>query len=478
MDTTKILIVDDDEADYLLTCTYLNDISDEKFETHWASNYPQGLAKIDKIKPDICLFDFLLGEKTGLNLIRELREMGNDVPIILLTSNEDPRIDRAAVEVGAADYLLKSTLNTTVLTRSIRYALANSMAFRAVRASAQRYRTIFEQSKNMIFLLDAANERFLEINPFGCALFGYDRATFLNDLTARNLFYRAEDAAILLNILRGQPTVSDYEVTLVTNSGQRLQCLISAVSQVNTQGEQEFHGTLSDITAIRQTEQGRLFTEKLAARGRFARTVAHEVRNPLTNIALSAEQLESEDLNEDALYYVGIIKRNTLRINNLITELLQFSSPEQMQFSTYMLNDLLENSLESALDKMTMKGVKIIKNLSPTLPSVKADADKLQMALFNILINAAEAMVENEGILTLTTADNTNDTCRVSIGDNGCGIADEQLNRLFEPYFTNKKAGIGMGLATTLNIVQAHGGQIQVLSEVGNGTQFNVILPK
>ena len=268
------------------------------------------------------------------------------------------------------------------------------------------------------------------------------------------------------------------EVTLVTNSGQRLQCLISAVSQVNAQGEQEFHGTLSDITAIRQTEQGRLFTEKLAARGRFARTVAHEVRNPLTNIALSAEQLESEDLNEDALYYIGIIKRNTLRINNLITELLQFSSPEQMQFSTYMLNDLLENSLESALDKMTMKGVKIIKNLSPTLPAIKADANKLQMALSNILINAAEAMVENEGILTLTTADNTNDTCRVSIGDNGCGIADEQLNRLFEPYFTNKKAGIGMGLATTLNIIQAHGGQIQVLSEVGNGTQFNIILPK
>ena len=90
----------------------------------------------------------------------------------------------------------------------------------------------------------------------------------------------------------------------------------------------------------------------------------------------------------------------------------------------------------------------------------------------------AEAMVENQGILTLTTADHTDETYRISIADNGCGIPEEHLNRLFEPYFTDKKTGIGLGLATTLNIVQAHGGQIRVLSEVGNGTQFDVILPK
>lgn len=477
MKTIKILIVDDDQDDYWLTCAHLNEISDKKFENHWAANYAQGLAKIGDIKPDICLFDFLLGKKTGLNLLHAVRETGNDVPVILLTGNGDAQIDREALALGAADYLVKTALNSTILERSIRYTLAQNAALRAARASEELYRTIFEKSKNMIFLIDANDGRFLEVNPFGCALFGYDRNTFLNDLTAKDLFQRAEDADVLFKILRGQRSVTDYEVTLVTNNGRRRQCLVSVVLQENTVGKRAFHGTLSDITTIRQTEQGRLFSEKLAARGRFTRALAHEVRNPLTNIALSAEQLEGENLDADALYYVNIIKRNTHRINDLITELLQTSNPEQMQFSTHSINDLLEKSLESALDRLTLKGIKIVKDLSPTPPSVKADCAKLQMALLNIIINAAEAMTENQGILTLTTAENTDNICRISIADNGCGIPEEHLNRLFEPYFTDKKTGIGLGLATTLNIIQAHGGQIRVLSEAGTGTQFDVVLP-
>ena len=192
MDNIKILIVDDDADDYLLTCAHLGDISDKKFDIHWAANYVQGLAKINSIKPDICLFDFILGAKTGLNLLDDIRQSGNDVPVILLTGKGDTAIDRAAMTLGATDYLVKSDLNHTLLERSIRYALAHTANLRAVRTSEQLYRTIFEKSKNMIFLIDATSGRFSEVSPFGCALFGYDRDTFLNKLTARDLFPNAE----------------------------------------------------------------------------------------------------------------------------------------------------------------------------------------------------------------------------------------------------------------------------------------------
>ncbi|MFC0185723.1 response regulator [Pseudarcicella hirudinis] len=150
MNEIKVLLVDDDEDDYLLTSDYIRDIPDKSFIVHWASNFSDALPKILERQYDIYFFDFLLGAKTGLELIKEAVKAGCEEPIILLTGKGDQRIDREAMELGAVDYLIKGELDSEKLERTIRYALDRSANLKALKTSEERYRSLFEQSKDMI----------------------------------------------------------------------------------------------------------------------------------------------------------------------------------------------------------------------------------------------------------------------------------------------------------------------------------------
>lgn len=188
------------------------------------------------------------------------------------------------------------------------------------------------------------------------------------------------------------------------------------------------------------------------------------------------EQLEMENTNEELADYIAIIKRNSHRIGKLITELLQTSNPGHIILKPHSVNEIVENAYETIHDRVQLKNIKIIKNYSPHNPIIQADSNKLEMAVTNLILNAIEAMKENEGVLTLVTSVIT-DKCHIVIQDNGCGMTIEQQNRLFEPYFTGKTSGLGLGMTTTLNIVKAHNAQIFFVSELDKGTRFNIIFP-
>lgn len=472
----RVLIIDDDEDDFFLIKDYLGDIRDRHFETYWASNYSDGLSKITEIKPDICLLDFLLGNKTGLNLLREVRDQGNDMPIILLTGKGDITIDREAMALGATDYLIKMELNTENMERSIRYTLAHTAALRGLRANAQMYRTIFDKSKNMIYLVDAETLQFVEVNDMATHIFGYDKEYFLKHMTFYDLFDNKQDAEKIEKILRDKGDITDYEVSLRTQKGDAKIFLLSAVNHKTAQGAIHFHGTIADATQIRQIEQDRLIAEKLAATSRLTRALAHEVRNPLTNIDLSIEQIESEYPDSEWSDYLDIIKRNSRRIGTLITELLNTSNPSKLEFSIHKLNDLLEEAIEMAKDRITLKNITVIKNYATQNPLVSASAEAFNVAILNIIVNAIEAISEVKGIITISTLIN-NDECYISIEDNGCGIPADQLTRIFEPYVTTKPKGTGLGLITTLNVLRAHKGILRVNSILGKGTRFLITLP-
>ena len=236
------------------------------------------------------------------------------------------------------------------------------------------------------------------------------------------------------------------------------------------------HGSIHDITDLRTMERSRINAEKLAAAGRFTRALAHEVRNPLTNINLSIEQIESENTDEEVGEYMAIIKRNSHRIGDLITELLQTSNPAQMSFKKHRLTDLIEKVLVTNMDRIVLKNIKIVKNYTPQNPYINADELRLEIALSNLIINAVEAMKMNSGVLKIKT-ECTQSICRIIIEDNGCGMSVEQQNRLFEPYFTGKTKGMGLGMITTMNIIQSHGGDILFTSEVDKGTRFALAFP-
>jgi signal transduction histidine kinase len=231
-------------------------------------------------------------------------------------------------------------------------------------------------------------------------------------------------------------------------------------------------GIIHDITNLKRAEKATLQAEKLGAANRLVRALAHEVRNPLNNINLSVEQLAQENLGDTGVVYMDIISRNSKRINDLITELLLSSSlpPENVR-EKRALQNILDESIATIIDRITLKKVNW-KVVYPTEPAyIMADPLKLKIAFTNIIINAIEAMNENKGELDISIT-SQNGHHLVSIKDNGTGISKETLPHLFEPYFTFKRNGLGLGLATTLNIIQSHKGSIDVQTGVNEGSNF------
>ncbi len=216
--------------------------------------------------------------------------------------------------------------------------------------------------------------------------------------------------------------------------------------------------------------------EKFAATGRIARTIAHEVRNPLTNINLATSQLKADvGANDENLSYLfDVIDRNSNRINKLISDLLHSTKFSELNFSKVDLDTFLDSTLALAKDRIDLKRIQIERSYGCNT-EVNIDTDKMKIAFLNIIINAIEAMEEDKGVLKISTrADNGR--CTISIEDNGSGMDEVSLSKLFEPYFTSKPNGNGLGLANTQNIIFNHKGTIQVNSELGKGTVFTIIL--
>ncbi len=214
--------------------------------------------------------------------------------------------------------------------------------------------------------------------------------------------------------------------------------------------------------------------EKFASTGRIARIIAHEVRNPLTNIDLALGQIKEElkAENEDTNFLFDMITRNSNRINQLITELLNATRFTDLNFSRISVNALLDETLEFAHDRIELDNIKLEKKYTTNLKEVSVDTQKIKIAFLNLIINAIEAMKDTkEPILRIITKAE-NGKCIVEISDNGTGMDAEALSKLFEPYYTTKPKGNGLGLANTHNIILNHKGSIDVESKPGKGTKF------
>ena len=472
--TIDLLLVDDDADDFLITSEYLQEIKSKKFNITYAPTFEKGVLEISKNCHDILLFDFLLGAKSGLDLIVKTQELGCESPVILLTGKGDLNTDMEAMRLGAADYLVKNELDSEKLDRSIRYALERSNVLKALKKSEEKFRSIFERSRDMIYITSDAGE-FIEFNESASRIFGYSRQELFK-LSLRELFFVPEDQQILIDSINKTGSVSNYEVTLRHKSGERRECLISASLQHSPDDKTFYYqGIIHDITRRRKAERDLVIAEKLAVTGRVVHVLAHEIRNPLTNVNLSVEQLESEISDPELGTYFDIIKRNVSRINNLLNELLQSAKPAEVKRIKYSVNTLLDETLELAKDRMALKNIKLIRDYSKDLCDVNIDETKMKIAFLNLIINAIEAMPENAGILKVNTYVEDG-RCIVKIEDNGTGIAKENIGRLFEPYFTGKSTGMGLGLATTHNIIKSHDATIEVESAVGVGTTFIITL--
>jgi signal transduction histidine kinase len=216
--------------------------------------------------------------------------------------------------------------------------------------------------------------------------------------------------------------------------------------------------------------------ERFTSMGRVARVIAHEIRNPLTNIDLSASHLENDHLSgEDKKLFLDIISRNSRRINELINELLSATKFTDLQYEEILVDHLLDESLHEAIDRAQLNHVSIDKKYSKEKIWLNVDRSRMKIAILNIIVNAMEAMSGEDSNLSLETKQ-TGDHCIIVIRDNGNGMDDETITKIFDPYFTSKTNGNGLGMTNTQNIILNHKGKIEVVSEQGNGTSFIITL--
>jgi len=232
---------------------------------------------------------------------------------------------------------------------------------------------------------------------------------------------------------------------------------------------QELSKANKELTELRSIE-------KYAATGRIARTIAHEVRNPLTNIHLAAEQLiEITPPGEERDMLLNMINRNGNRINQLVSDLLKATKFLELKLTECGVHDIINKAIEQVKDRIELNQAQLAIDYAPVQCRVKVDEEKMVIAFLNILVNATEAMEQGKGKLSIKTI-SEGSWCKIIITDNGSGMNEETLSKLFEPFFTNKQKGNGLGLANTQNIILNHKGNIQVSSEPGKGTSFTIML--
>ncbi|HVX27173.1 MAG TPA: ATP-binding protein [Parafilimonas sp.] len=474
MQNINVLIIDDDEDDYFITSDYLKNIPGKNFIIDWCYNYKNALDEIKKEKHDVYLVDYRLGAKTGIDLIKEAMALNADAPFILLTGKGDINIDQEAMALGAFDYLVKAELNSEKLERSIRYSIDRARTLNELSAKEKKYRNIFDRSSDAFFVADD-KLAFTEVNAAFGKLLACNEDFLLGmklpDLIVNNFLSRklAED-------LKHKGYIEDWQVEIRYKTNEIKQCIVSATKEKSAEGKTYYQGILHDISLLKKAERATLRAEKLAATGRLVRTLAHEVRNPINNINLATEHLRSIELPEETALYLDIVGRNSLRINELIKELLNSSRPSEMQLKESVLQSVIDEIVNISRDRISLKNIDLQVNYPEELIMIYCDADKMILALLNILTNAVEAIEHNNGRISILLKKDRENVV-IEITDNGSGISEESLPRLFEPYYTSKRNGIGLGLASTLNIIQMHGGAIEVNSEENKFTTFNVVLP-
>lgn len=235
-----------------------------------------------------------------------------------------------------------------------------------------------------------------------------------------------------------------------------------------------------DCTHEAKLEEQLRSSDRLIEIGKLASGIAHEVRNPLGNITAAAQFIYNKtDTNNEIKKYLKIILRNSERMNKVIKELLNLAKPHQLTFSIGYVGKVVDNVCGLVKARLSKQKIRLIKKFSKYQSKILLDEKLLEGVFLNLILNSIEAMPKG-GKLTITVFAghvNNDDVIEISISDTGVGIPEENLRKIFEPFFTSKKDGSGFGLSFVRQIVDMHKGKIDIKSKPDYGTEVKVFFP-
>jgi len=364
-----------------------------------------------------------------------------------------------------------------------------------VRESEEKYRTLFEESRDIIFITSPEG-RFLDINPVGLELFGFSSKEELSQVDiAQDLYLDPNEREVFGRKIAQHGFVKDYEMVMKRwgRDGEHMTLLVTASAVRDSEGNiLAFRGIARDVTEQKRLEQQLLQAQKMESIGTLAGGIAHDFNNILGGILGYASFMKTKIARDHPFFsYVDTIESSAERAADLTAQLLAFARGGKYETKPVNLNLIVEDTLK-ILDRTLDKSIEIRTHFEASLPTVEADSGQMQQLLMNLCVNANDAMpgggqliietnkTEIEGAGSGINADSAATSyVTLSVTDTGVGMDREIVKRIFEPFYTTKTQGkgTGLGLSMVYGVVKNHGGFVNVYSEPGIGSTFKVYLP-
>jgi two-component system, cell cycle sensor histidine kinase and response regulator CckA len=495
----RVLLVDDDEDDFVLARDLISQIGGRHYHLNWVDNYEAALAAIQRREHDVCLLDYRLGARTGLELLYESQSFSARPPVILLTGQGDHEIDLQAMQAGAADYLIKGQLTGDKLERAIRYAIQGRRAEEHLRRERDLISRIMETSPvgiivaNQAGKITFANHRAGEVLRLTEDAIKHKTYSVLDWYVAGLESHPPGGQPLPLQRLlaTGQP-VQDVCHLLELSDHRRVLLSTNATPLVDAAGKIDgMVITVEDITEKKKLETQFLRSQRMESVGTLAGGIAHDLNNVLAPLLISVQLMRFKLADADGRKLLDTMEANVLRGAKLIKQVLAFGRGVQGERIPIPPARVVQE-VEQIVRETFPKSVALQTHSPAGLWTVTGDATQLHQVLLNLSLNARDAMPDG-GQIAITMENVTLDETYarrnpeakpgpyvvLTVTDTGTGIPREIQNKIFEPFFTTKapSQGTGLGLSTCFSIIRSHGGFMTCHSELGHGSAFKVYLP-
>ena len=357
-------------------------------------------------------------------------------------------------------------------------------------ASEERFRGLFEESSDTVFFTNPAGD-WIDVNPAGIRMFGFTSKQEMLKVNIIEMYADRKDRKRILDALDRHGFVRDFELKMRRRDGQGLVVMVNGLVIRDDQGHpRQYRGIMRDVTDRQKLEQQLIQSQKMDAVGRLAGGIAHDFNNLLTTIIGNAELLLLKGVNVPAFREkIKTIKDTGERAAMLTRQLLTLSRLQVLEPVLLDFNQVI-NGMDRIFTQILGPDIRRVFQLAPAPHLIQADQGQLEQVLLNLVANAREAMPQG-GTLTVTTANvqlDKNDVgihpevkpgnyLLLTISDSGKGMPAEVRDHLFEPFFSTKSGGTGLGLSTVYGIVRRANGHIMVASEEGEGTTFKLFFP-
>lgn len=347
-----------------------------------------------------------------------------------------------------------------------------------LKKSEVHHRALIDNVRDGVYTLK--NNRIIWCNEQLAEMFGYGPqeliGSYVGKLFADQAYFVNYDQELYFSLAEKGHYRNEFKGKRKNNEAFDLE---SSTSLIEKNGDSEIEALVlvRDITEQKRMQEKLIQSERMAATGKLAASIAHEINNPLQGImaSLAAVKIRLKNSKEDPSG-LDIVESGLKRISNIVKQLLSLHRPEKQEKDWINLNQVVDEVTSLMNSQLNLKKIEIRKNLSQSLPQIYASAQQLHQVLLNLILNAQDSM-DNGGKIRINTR-RKNQSVMVKISDTGKGIAREELPKIFEPFYsTKKKMGTGLGLAVVHGAIESHGGKIEVASEVNKGTTFTIYLP-